>query len=75
MKEHLELYAAVKGVPRHSIPLVVGDMIVSLELKGKTETRVACLSGGMQRKLQVSITCELRQLLRTFCFHDLSVTF
>nr|XP_024376526.1 ATP-binding cassette sub-family A member 1-like isoform X3 [Physcomitrium patens]XP_024376527.1 ATP-binding cassette sub-family A member 1-like isoform X3 [Physcomitrium patens] len=55
VKEHLELYAAVKGVPRHSIPLVVGDMIVSLELKGKTETRVACLSGGMQRKLQVGL--------------------
>ena len=53
MREHLELYAAVKGVPKHSLPLVVDDMIMSLGLKDKIETRAAYLSGGMQRKLQV----------------------
>jgi ATP-binding cassette subfamily A (ABC1) protein 3 len=55
VKEHLELYAAVKGVSKHSLPLVVDDMVISLGLKDKTDTRAACLSGGMQRKLQVFI--------------------
>ena len=53
VKEHLELYAAVKGVSKHSLPLVVDDMVISLGLKDKTDTQAACLSGGMQRKLQV----------------------
>ena len=53
MKEHLELYAAVKGVPKHSLPLAVDDMVMSLGLKDKIETRAENLSGGMQRKLQV----------------------
>lgn len=53
VKEHLELYAVVKGVPVHALPLVVDDMVASLGLKDKVETRAACLSGGMQRKLQV----------------------
>jgi ABC-type multidrug transport system ATPase subunit len=29
--------------------------VISLGLKDKTDTRAACLSGGMQRKLQVFI--------------------
>jgi ABC-type multidrug transport system ATPase subunit len=53
VKEHLELYAAVKGVPKCSLPVVVDDMVMSLGLKDKIETRAAYLSGGMQRKLQV----------------------
>jgi ATP-binding cassette subfamily A (ABC1) protein 3 len=55
VKEHLELYAAVKGVSKHSLPLVVDDMVISLGLKDKTDTRAACLSGGIPRKLQVFI--------------------
>ena len=53
MNEHLELYAAVKGVPAHSLPHVVNEMVSNLGLKEKIETRAICLSGGMQRKLQV----------------------
>ncbi|KAG0616755.1 hypothetical protein M758_5G140000 [Ceratodon purpureus] len=55
VKEHLELYAAVKGVPKHSLPLAVDDMVMSLGLKDKIETRAENLSGGMQRKLQVGM--------------------
>ena len=70
VKEHLELYAAVKGVPKHSLALVVDDMVMSLGLKDKTETRAACLSGGMQRKLQVFIRNAINCFV-VFFFHDL----
>jgi len=64
VKEHLELYAAVKGVPTHSLPLVVADMATSLGLEEKIETRAACLSGGMQRKLQVfNFKCQNSNLV------------
>ena len=53
VKEHLELFAALKGVPLLHTDLEVQDMVVRLGLSDKMHSRASSLSGGMQRKLQV----------------------
>lgn len=53
VKEHLELFAALKGVPLLHTDLEVQDMVARLGLSDKMHARASSLSGGMQRKLQV----------------------
>ena len=53
MKEHLELFAALKGVSKLYIGQEVQDMVTRLGLSDKMNTPASSLSGGMKRKLQV----------------------
>ena len=53
VKEHLELFAILKGVSKLCTHDVVEDMVMSLGFKDKENTLASSLSGGMQRKLQV----------------------
>jgi ATP-binding cassette subfamily A (ABC1) protein 1 len=55
VKEHLELYARLKGVPRNSIDKVVQDKLVQLDLKEFEFKLAHTLSGGNKRKLSVAI--------------------
>jgi ABC-type multidrug transport system ATPase subunit len=62
VKEHLELFAALKGVPNLDIEQEVQEMLTRLGLSEKMNTPASCLSGGMKRKLQV---CALESI--NFC--------
>ena len=53
VKEHLELFAALKGVSKLDVDRNVRDMLTRVGLAEKSDTLAACLSGGMKRKLQV----------------------
>lgn len=55
VKEHLELYCAVKGVPSDQTDALVLEMIEQVGLTEKVNDKSAALSGGMQRKLSVAI--------------------
>ena len=55
VREHLELYAAIKGVERSRVAEVVAEMIKQVGLEEKVGVRSHALSGGMQRKLSVAI--------------------
>ncbi|EGZ19833.1 ABC transporter lipid export ABCA family [Phytophthora sojae] len=55
VREHLELFASIKGVPRSQLNDVVVDKISQLNL-GDFENKLAgSLSGGNKRKLSVAI--------------------
>ena len=55
VQEHLQIYGAVKGVPRAELSQAVDDMIAQVGLTEKRHVAAAALSGGMQRKLSVGI--------------------
>ena len=55
VQEHLQLYGAVKGVPRAELQRAVDEMIEQVGLTEKRHVASAALSGGMQRKLSVAI--------------------
>lgn len=57
VKEHLELYATLKGVPAHEVEHVVTRMMSDVGIPEKAHTRAHALSGGMKRKL--SVGCAL----------------
>ncbi|XAR68503.1 Maltose-transporting ATPase [Bertholletia excelsa] len=55
VKEHLELFANLKGVNDDSLDRVVTEMIDEVGLSDKVNTLVRALSGGMKRKLSLGI--------------------
>jgi ATP-binding cassette subfamily A (ABC1) protein 3 len=55
VREHLHLYAVIKGVSRADCDSHVEEMIDQVGLREKADTKAAALSGGMQRKLSVGI--------------------
>ena len=55
VKEHLELYAAIKDVPADQAQAQIEEMIAQVGLNEKVNDKSAALSGGMQRKLSVGI--------------------
>eukprot|EP00899_Mesostigma_viride_P015099 jgi/Mesvir1/23590/Mv18280-RA.1 len=55
VREHLELFAALKGVPRDRLGAEVEEMIAKVGLGDKAGCLAHSLSGGMKRKLQVAI--------------------
>ncbi|CAM6122589.1 unnamed protein product [Calypogeia fissa] len=55
VNEHLELYAAVKGIPDKLVAQEAQEMVDRLGLSDKTNAPASSLSGGMKRKLQVAI--------------------
>lgn len=55
VKEHLEIFANLKGVHKDSLDNVVTEMIDEVGLADKVNTVVRALSGGMKRKLSLGI--------------------
>jgi len=55
--EHVETYAALKGVPRAAVRREAMAMVQSVGLTDKAHARAHALSGGMKRKL--SVACSL----------------
>ena len=55
VKEHLELYAAIKGVEGGRVAAEVDEMIKQVGLEEKRHVRSHALSGGQRRKLSVAI--------------------
>ena len=55
VKEHLELFAGIKGVPKADIPKAVSETIATVGLTEKVNQLADSLSGGMKRKLSVGI--------------------
>jgi ATP-binding cassette, subfamily A (ABC1), member 3 len=55
VKEHLQLFAALKGVPKKDVESQVMTMIDTVGLNEKVHVKSAALSGGQQRKLSVGI--------------------
>lgn len=55
VKEHLELYAAIKGVPPASVSGVVRASMQALEIEEYGSVRSDKLSGGNRRKLSVAV--------------------
>jgi ABC-type taurine transport system ATPase subunit len=55
VKEHLELFAAIKDVPKEETEAAIDEMIAQVGLTEKVNDKSAALSGGMKRKLSVGI--------------------
>ena len=55
VKEHLDTFAAIKGVPARDVAGEVNKIIKEVGLSEKVHVRSAALSGGMKRKLSVAI--------------------
>ncbi|KAJ3669241.1 hypothetical protein LUZ60_011191 [Juncus effusus] len=55
VKEHLEIFAVLKGVQEESLDREVSEMIDQIGLADKTNTIISSLSGGMKRKLSLGI--------------------
>lgn len=55
VREHLELFARIKGVEAHKIPQLVEAKMVEMDLKDFHNKTAGSLSGGNQRKLSVAI--------------------
>jgi ATP-binding cassette subfamily A (ABC1) protein 3 len=55
VKEHLELFAAIKDVPSDQTEAAIQEMVAQVGLQEKINDKSAALSGGMQRKLSVGI--------------------
>jgi len=54
-REHLEMFARIKGVPESEIPLVVEDCIDKMNLREHCEREAGGYSGGNKRKLSVAV--------------------
>ncbi|KAJ9543250.1 hypothetical protein OSB04_022957 [Centaurea solstitialis] len=55
VKEHLEIFANIKGVNEESLGSSVTEMVDEVGLADKLNTNVSALSGGMKRKLSLGI--------------------
>ncbi|KUF95975.1 ABC transporter A family member 1 [Phytophthora nicotianae] len=55
VREHLELFGAIKGVPISQLDAVVQDKILQLNLSDFEHKLAGSLSGGNKRKLSVAI--------------------
>lgn len=55
VKEHLELFAAFKGVPPEQVAKLVEQAIIDVDLESKKNDLAGTLSGGQKRRLSVAI--------------------
>lgn len=55
VREHLEYFAGVKGVPKEQVNHTVNEILRQIGLTEKVDTFSKDLSGGMKRKLSVGI--------------------
>ena len=54
-REHLELYARIKGIPEAQLDRVVEDIIQRMDLRQYCDREAGGYSGGNKRKLSVAI--------------------
>ncbi|KAJ3175811.1 hypothetical protein HK101_010578 [Irineochytrium annulatum] len=54
-REHLHLYAAIRGIPSHQRTFAVNHLLDALTLGPHADKRSAALSGGNRRKLSLGI--------------------
>ncbi|CAO2206628.1 unnamed protein product [Urochloa humidicola] len=54
-KEHMELFASIKGLPRSAIMSVAEESLAKVKLSQVTNVRAGSYSGGMKRRLSVAI--------------------
>ena len=54
-REHLNIYARVRGLSRTARTEEIPRLLRLLQLESKADTRTHALSGGMKRKLSVAI--------------------
>jgi ABC-type multidrug transport system ATPase subunit len=55
VREHLELYARIKGVSEADLPSVVGELLTRMDLATQQGVLAGTLSGGNKRKTSVAI--------------------
>jgi ATP-binding cassette subfamily A (ABC1) protein 1 len=55
VREHLELYARIKGVPEKEVTSVVETKLTEMDLRQFANKKAGTLSGGNKRKLSVAI--------------------
>ncbi|KAL8586837.1 hypothetical protein ACOMHN_052713 [Nucella lapillus] len=55
LSEHLEVYAALKGVPKNEVPAVVDFFVQNLRLEEHRNKHSKKLSGGTKRKLSYAM--------------------
>ena len=55
VREHLELFARIKGVSEHEVPVVVHAQLSAMDLTKFENKKAGTLSGGNKRKLSVAI--------------------
>ena len=53
--EHLELFCALKNIPKSAMPAEINERLAQVGLLDRAQARVGELSGGMKRKLSVAI--------------------
>jgi ABC-type multidrug transport system ATPase subunit len=51
VKDHLIVFAGIKGTPLHEIPSMVREMVAELKLEQKSGDWAGKLSGGQRRRL------------------------
>ncbi|XP_059181099.1 ATP-binding cassette sub-family A member 5 [Centropristis striata] len=51
LQEHLEIYAAIKGLRGHDVPGIIKRVVNALELKDHLNKQAKTLSAGLKRKL------------------------
>ena len=83
VRQHLELYAGIKGVPASQIKRVVEEDAQKCGLADKIDARIDSLSGGQKRKCSVGIAFvggsrtvvldEPTAGMVSFCFAHLSL--
>ncbi|KAL0226744.1 hypothetical protein P9112_014068 [Eukaryota sp. TZLM1-RC] len=57
VREHLELFAAIVGIPSHLADKRVDHIVSRFQLGEYVGRRSAALSGGYKRRLQLSLAC------------------
>jgi ATP-binding cassette subfamily A (ABC1) protein 3 len=55
VREHLEIYAVIKGVPADLVESLVQQQLNQMDLLSFEDVEAGKLSGGNKRKLQCSI--------------------
>lgn len=55
-REHLELYAAIRGVPSKDIPRLADAFLAGLQMKEHANKRASTCSGGTRRKLSFAMS-------------------
>ena len=55
-REHIEFYAAIRGMPLEIIPSVTEDLLKRMDLKKYADRQAGTYSGGNKRKLSVALS-------------------
>jgi len=55
-REHLELFAGIRGVPKHEMAQTIQEWLESVDLDEVQHSRVSSFSGGMKRRLSVAMS-------------------